>query len=162
MNWNGCRNKRSWPMLMYSALICLERLRKTTQNSDQESRSEGRVFSRWSPEYESRMPTTWRGHFIAGYVVCVHERFRSQCCSLILLRLLRTLTSWLLSSLTNSELSPTLSPPKCVEVSLEPSLTLLRRVLILPALIHRNNLIFRHGNGFMCWDYETSTSQSNF
>jgi hypothetical protein len=58
MNWKGCGRKRSWPNLRYYSGICQERLRKTTKNLSQDSRSLGRDLNPGRPEYEAGVLTT--------------------------------------------------------------------------------------------------------
>jgi hypothetical protein len=57
MNWEGCGRKRSWPNLRYSLRICLEGLRKITNNFNQDIRSRGPGFKSSLPEYEVKWMT---------------------------------------------------------------------------------------------------------
>jgi hypothetical protein len=53
LEWNGCRLiLRCYPS------ICLKKLRKTTKNLGQDSRSPGRGLNAWSPEYETGVLNT--------------------------------------------------------------------------------------------------------
>jgi hypothetical protein len=76
MQWNGYGRKRSWPNLKYCPGICLERLRKTTKNLSQDSRSPGRGFHPGPPEYEVGVLTT-RPHFSDSSIATLRKLKKS-------------------------------------------------------------------------------------
>jgi hypothetical protein len=53
LNWIGCEKKRSGIILWYYIGIHLQKLRKTTKNLSQDSRSPGQDFKPGPPEYEA-------------------------------------------------------------------------------------------------------------
>jgi hypothetical protein len=53
MNWKGCGKKQSGPNLRYYPGICLEGLRKTTEDLSKYIWSLGQDFNPGPPEYEA-------------------------------------------------------------------------------------------------------------
>jgi hypothetical protein len=58
MNWREYGRKWSWPNLRYYPGICLEGLRKNTENISQDSQSPGRDLNLRPPKYEAGVLTT--------------------------------------------------------------------------------------------------------
>jgi hypothetical protein len=58
MDWKGCGRKQSWPNWRQYHGVCLEGLRKTTTNLNQDSQSPGRGLEPGPPKYEAGVITT--------------------------------------------------------------------------------------------------------
>jgi hypothetical protein len=69
VNCEGYGRELSWPNLRCYAGICLEKLRKTTINVSQHSRSLGKDFNPGLPAYDTWVLTTLRQRTVLSFVV---------------------------------------------------------------------------------------------